>query len=141
MSAPQAAPAPVGPSPMTGLLRSLSVDLSAPRTMPTQKFTAEEKRILLAALEAYDAKLAAPSDTVSWQMRQHLMQKLQTGSMSTKPKKPRTRRGPHGPSKLSQRSNAKKTRKHSSNSNKKSANAFPRLNSVSGNENAEEMRF
>jgi len=137
MSASQAAPAP-----MMGLQRSLSVDMSASQAMP--QLTTQESQMLQAALMAYEVQ---PSDTISWQMRDHLLQKITSGRMSSKPKKQsaRRRRGTRGPSKLSKRRNATNTntkkRKNSSNSNT-SKHAFPSLNSISGNEgNAVEMRF
>ena len=126
------------PPPIMGLQRTVSVDLSAPQTI--QQFTPEENQFLLAALEAYQAKLAAPSDKVSFQMKQNLMRKLQTGSMSTKPKpkKTRTRHEPRKPSGLRHRHNAPNTHKHKHNSNKSS---FPGLNRLSSSENAIEMRL
>ena len=127
---------PIQQPPMMGLQRSMSVDMSQPQPIP--QFTPEENQFLLAVLEAHHPKPAAPRDQISWEMRQRLIRKLQTGSMSTKPKTS-TRRGPHGPSKLRTRHNAqKKTRKSSSS---KSPVPFPRLNSVSNTENAIEMRF
>jgi hypothetical protein len=120
--------------PIMGLQRSVSVDLTAPHTI--QQFTPEENQFLLAALEAYQAKLDAPSNKVSFEMQQTLMRKLRTGSMSAKPRKPRTR-GTHGKrSGLSTRHNAQN--KATSNSTKSS---FPGLNRLSSSENAIEMRF
>jgi hypothetical protein len=125
------------PPPIMGLQRSVSVDLTAPQT--NQQFTPAENQFLLAALEAYQAKLDASSNKVSFEMKQNLMRKLQTGSMSAKPKpkKPRTRREPRKPSGLRQRYNAPgKTHKRKSNNS-----SFPGLNRLSSSENAIEMRF
>jgi len=137
LGAPRSMRAP--PPPIMGLQRTVSVDLSAPPTI--QQFTPEENQFLLAALEAYQAKLDAPSNKVSFEMKQNLMRKLQTGSMSAKPKpkKTRTRREHRKPSGLRHRHNAPgKTHKLNSNSNKLS---FPGLNRLSSSENAIEMRF
>lgn len=124
------------PPPIMGLQRSLSVDYSAPQTI--QQFTPEENQFILAAIEAYQAKLTAPSNKVSFQMQQNLMHKLQTGSMSTKPK-PTKIRTHRKPSKLRHRLNAPgKTHKRKSNSNN---SPFPGLNRLSSSENAIEMRI
>ena len=139
MSAPQAAPAP-----MMGLQRSQSVDMSASQAMP--QLTTQESQMLQAALMAYEVQ---PSDTISWQMRERLLRKLETGVMSSKPKtkSARRRRGPRGPSKLRYSRKAGETyintkkRKHSSKSNA-SNNAFPSLKNISGNKgNAVELHF
>lgn len=147
--AEQAPPAELGvphtlhapPPTIMDLQRSLSVDYSAPQTI--QQFTPEENQFILAAIEAYQAKSTAPSKNVSFQMQQHLMRKLQTGSMSTKPK-PKKSRTSRQPSKLRHRINAPgKTHKRKSNSNNSPLPGlpFPGLNSLNSSENAIEMRI
>ena len=83
------------PAPPMVLPRSVAVADSGLHATPCPQpsFTPEENQMLLEALES--------SKSISWDMRQHLIRKLKTGSMSVNPKQTRSRRfGKPGSSKL-----------------------------------------